>query len=196
VRDFQHLNRSAAYSDRGMVATSHPLASKAALAVLAEGGKAADAAIVAAAVLYMAEPQMTGIGGDCFWIHARADGAISAYNGSGRAPAGAQRRFFAEHDITTLEPWSAHAVTVPGAVDGWSALLEQHGSMGLDRLLAPAIALAEEGCLVHPRVAMDWAFSSCGSRVWRRPAGFIFRAAHRPARAIAIATAPSPRHCG
>ena len=52
---------------------------------------------------------------------------------------------------------SIHAVTVPGAVDAWAAILDAHGRFGLDRALAPAIRLAEHGFPVTARVAWDWA---------------------------------------
>jgi gamma-glutamyltranspeptidase/glutathione hydrolase len=168
MRDFQIPGRSAAYGDKGMVATSHPVASREAAHVLAEGGSAADAAVTAAAVLCIAEPQMTGIGGDCFWIHADATGRVLAYNGSGRTPRKALASYFAERAIVNLEPWDAHAVTIPGAVDAWCRLHDAQGRLPLDRLLAPAIGLAEEGCIVHPRVALDWAHFK--DRVDRTPA--------------------------
>ncbi len=81
-----------------------------------------------------------------------------AYNGSGRTPGAAVHSYYAEHEIVSLEPWSVHAVTIPGAVDAWCRLHEAKGRLPLDRLLSPAIRLAEEGCIVHPRVALDWAF--------------------------------------
>ena len=59
-----------------------------------------------------------------------------------------------------------HAVTVPGAIDGWVRLLEDHGTMPLSRLLEPAIAMAQDGFVVAPRVAADWAN---GSRKFTNP---------------------------
>ena len=51
---------------------------------------------------------------------------------------------------------SAHAVSIPGAIDAWDTILRDHGKMGLDTLLQPAIKAAEEGYVVAPRIAFDW----------------------------------------
>ena len=158
MRDFHAAGRSPVLATHGMAATSMPVATLAALDVMRAGGNAADAAVAAAAVLCVVEPQSTGIGGDCFCLYAPAGGReIVALNGSGRAPAAARIDWFEQQGITALEATSAHGVTVPGAISAWQALLAAHGRKELGELLQPAIRCAEDGWPVHARVAHDWA---------------------------------------
>ena len=158
MRDFSLPGRSALYASQAAVATSHPLAAQAALEVLRRGGNAVDAGIAAVALLGIVEPQMTGVGGDCFALYLPAGAALPiALNGSGRAPAAAHAEWFQERGIATLDPHGANAVTLPGAVAAWCTLLAAHGTCGLDELLQPAIDAAERGVPVAPRVAFDWA---------------------------------------
>lgn len=172
MRDFQLPGRSAAYAESGMAATSHPLATQAALEVLREGGNAVDAAIAAVAVQCVVDPHMTGIGGDCFALFAPSTGGVIGVNGSGRAPAAASPEVLLAQGLTQIPATSPHAVTVPGAVRAWQLLADSYGSQGLDRLLAPAIRHAEEGFIVTPRVAWDWARHA--ERLEASPAGRAF----------------------
>ena len=156
-RDFQLPGRSPVIACEGMTATSHPLASRVAIETLRAGGNAADAAVAAAAVLCVVEPHMTGIGGDCFaMIHAPGN-PVWGYNGSGRAGARASLDALLAQGTRTIALDSIHAVTVPGAVDAWAAILEAHGRFSLERALAPAIHYAESGFPVASRIAWDWA---------------------------------------
>ncbi len=145
-------------AERGAAATSHPLATLIAIDTLRAGGNAVDAAIAAAAALAVIEPAMTGIGGDCFVLIApKGRDKVIAYNGAGRAPLAASAEWFLDRGIGRIAPDSVHAVTVPGAVEAWCRLAEDHGKLGIDRLLQPAIQLAKKGFVVAPRVASDWA---------------------------------------
>jgi gamma-glutamyltranspeptidase/glutathione hydrolase len=157
MRNFHLAGRSTVHAENAMVATSHPLAALTAIEVLRSGGTAADAAVAACALLGVIEPQSTGIGGDCFaLVQPRGEGKISAYNGSGRAPMAATAEWYLERDIHAIPLTSAHAVSIPGAIDAWQTILRDHGKLGLDSLLQPAIKAAEAGYVVAPRIAFDW----------------------------------------
>lgn len=158
MRDFQGSGRSAVYASNGMCATSHPLAAKVAIETLEAGGNAADAAIAGAVLLGICEPQMTGIGGDCFvLLKPPGEDRILALNGSGRAPAKLCADTLRAKGLTTVPLRGVEAVTIPGAIDAFCKLSSDWGKLGLDRVLAPAIRYAENGVPVAPRVAFDWA---------------------------------------
>src|SRR5215207_3742751 len=158
ARDFHLPGRSPVYAREGMAATSHPLASIAAVDVLKAGGTAADAAVAAVATLCVVEPAMTGIGGDCFCLVAKPNAPVWGYNGSGRAASAATtERMLAAGLPRKIPATSPHAVTVPGAIDAWEAILKAHGRFCLDKVLQHAIRHAEGGFPIAPRVAADWA---------------------------------------
>jgi gamma-glutamyltranspeptidase/glutathione hydrolase len=154
-RDFQLPGRSPVIACDGMAATSHPLATLAAVDTLRAGGNAADAAVAAVATLCVVEPHMTGIGGDCFCLVSLPGKPVWGYNGSGRAGAKASPQALRAQGLTELGN-SIHAVTVPGAVEAWEQILNAHGRFGLARALARAIHYAENGFPVAQRVAWDW----------------------------------------
>ena len=159
MRDFHKPGRSAVYATNGMCATSHPLAAKVAVQMMEAGGNAMDGAIAGAVLLGLCEPQMTGIGGDCFVLMTPAgEDRVVALNGSGRAPAGIDGdKLRAKGRV--IAPYSADAVTIPGAVDAFCTLSKDFGQLGLKALLAPSIHYAENGVPVAERVASDWAGS-------------------------------------
>ncbi|HEY9039577.1 MAG TPA: gamma-glutamyltransferase family protein [Roseovarius sp.] len=161
MRDFHLPGRSPVLTTNGMCATSHPLAAKTAIDILERGGNAMDAAIAGAVLLGICEPQMTGIGGDCFvlWSEGGSD-EVRAFNGSGRAPAGASGAALRGANQSAVPLYTADAVTIPGAVDAFCHLSDRHGRLGLDAVLAPAIHYADAGVPVAPRVSMDWAESA------------------------------------
>jgi gamma-glutamyltranspeptidase / glutathione hydrolase len=150
--------RSTVYAPNGVVATSQPLATAAALAVLQRGGNAVDAAVTAAAVLNVTEPHMTGMGGDLFaLLWSAREGRLVGLDASGRAGSKADPAALVAAGETRAPATGARAVTVPGALAGWDALLRRHGTITLAEALAPAIRLAEEGFPVTPIIARDWA---------------------------------------
>jgi gamma-glutamyltranspeptidase/glutathione hydrolase len=137
------------------IAAANPLATQAGYRILKEGGSAVDAAVAVQMVLALVEPQSSGLGGGAFLLH--YDGhKTEAFDGRETAPAAADSRLFLGPDGRPLPFRQAivggRAVGVPGAV----AMLEQvhrlHGRLPWARLFEPAIALAESGFPVSPRM--------------------------------------------
>src|SRR3954466_10127233 len=155
-RDFHLPGRSPVIAGEGMAATSHPLATLAAVDALRSGGNAVDAAVTAVAVLCVIEPHMTGIGGDCFALIAEDGKPVWGYNGCGRSGAKASTEARLGKGLRAIEPTSPHAVNVPGAIEAWGEILKSQGSWPLARVLEPAIHYAEYGFPVAARVASDW----------------------------------------
>ena len=148
--------RSVVMTERGIVATSHYLASQAGAQTLAHGGSAMDAAIAANAVLGVTEPMMNGIGGDLFLIYWDAKaGKLYGLNASGWAPQKLTIEFLAKHGIMAMPHDGVHSVTVPGAVDGWSQAHKRFGKLPWKDLFTPAIYYAEHGYAV-PEIIQDY----------------------------------------
>ncbi|GAB5376532.1 MAG: gamma-glutamyltransferase family protein [Acuticoccus sp.] len=138
---------------RVAVATSEPLAAAVGLDVLVRGGNAVDAAIATAAVLTVTEPVSNGLGSDAFALVADGN-AVHGLNGSGRAPKGWTREYFAGRDEMPQRGWNT--VTIPGAVSAWVALNARFGSRSLAELLEPAANYARHGYGVGPVTAAAW----------------------------------------
>ncbi|MBT5295433.1 MAG: gamma-glutamyltransferase, partial [Octadecabacter sp.] len=123
MRDFQKPGRSAVIAQNGICATSHPLAAKVAVQILEAGGNAMDAAIAGAVLLGICEPQSTGIGGDAFCLfNLPGSDDVHAMNASGRAPAALDAAKLRAEGIDVLPLSSVHAITLPGAMDGFIRL--------------------------------------------------------------------------
>ena len=139
---------------RQAVAAANPLATDAGLQVLRAGGSALDAAIAVQMVLGLVEPQSSGIGGGAFMLH--FDGRqVTAHDGRETAPAGARSDMFMDQGkpLPFLDAvQSGLSVGVPGAVRMLEQAHRQHGRLPWSQLLQPAIALAEHGFRVSPRL--------------------------------------------
>ena len=152
------VTRSEVIAGRGMAATSQPLATQTAIAVLGRGGSAVDAAIAANAVLGLVEPTGSGVGGDLFAIVWDAGARkLHGLNASGRSPRALTLEEFRARGLDQVPALGPLSVSVPGAVDGWYALHERFGRLPMPELLAPAIRYAQEGFPVTEVIASEWA---------------------------------------
>lgn len=157
ITGLEFASRSEVIARNGMVCTSQPLASQAALDILKKGGNAVDAAIAANAMLGLVEPVSNGIGGDLFAIvwDAKSE-KLYGLNASGRSPYSLTLQYFKENNIEKIPPLGPLPVTVPGCVDGWFELHKKFGKLSMKEVLAPTIEYAREGFPVTELIAYYW----------------------------------------
>ena len=144
--DFSSLGKSNALSSNAMLSSSLPIASSVGLEILKSGGNAVDAALAMNAVLCVAEPHMTGVGGDCFAMLSVDGGTnIKVLNGSGKSCEKASAGILRKNNISVIKSDMPDAITIPGAVASWCLLHKEHGHMPWKELFDPAIYLS----LIH-----------------------------------------------
>jgi len=131
------------------VATAHPMATRAGLEVLDQGGNAFDAAVAVSAALAVVEPYSSGLGGGGFWLlHRASDGFEVMVDGRERAPLKAHRDMYLDAEGEIIEGASingALAAGIPGEPAALDHLAKRYGKLSLHTSLAPAITLAEQG---------------------------------------------------
>ncbi len=160
-------SRSEVMAQHGMVATSQPLAAQAGVRMLMQGGNAIDAAVATAAVLSLVEPQSVGVASDLFAIvYIAREHKLYALNSSGVAPTGATIERFNKlgyrwnpgnwGPTSGMPVYGILAVTVPGTVWGWEAVLKRFGKLGFKEVLEPAAQYAEHGFPISERIAHEW----------------------------------------
>jgi gamma-glutamyltranspeptidase/glutathione hydrolase len=164
-------SRTAAYGLAGAAGTAHPLATQAGIDILKRGGSAVDAAVAINACLGFLEPTSSGIGGDCYaMLWDPKTKKVVGIAGSGASPRALTLdivRSRAKNGV--LPPRGAVTVSVPGAVDGWWTLHHRYGKLPWADVLAPAIALAENGAPVPDIIA--WYIRSNLAAFVRRGSG-------------------------
>jgi gamma-glutamyltranspeptidase/glutathione hydrolase len=136
-----------ATAERNMIATVHPLATDAGLAVFREGGNAIDAAVTAALTLGVVDSENSGIGGGCLILIRTADGKFTAIDGREMAPAAANKDMFVRDGkpLPTASQTGPLASGVPGALAAYKIALVKCGSIKLARALKPGAKIAREG---------------------------------------------------
>lgn len=135
---------------KGMVATAHPLASKAGLSILKQGGNAVDAAVAAAFTIGVVEPDGSGLGGGggmVIYLQDKKDARyINYYQQTGERAA--EVKYAGDADRHT-----ARSILVPGTVAGLTLALEKFGSLPLSTVMQPAIDAAENGFEIDATLA-------------------------------------------
>jgi gamma-glutamyltranspeptidase/glutathione hydrolase len=134
----------------GIAATIHPLATEAAVEAMRHGGNAVDSAVAAALTLGVVDGHNSGIGGGCFFLVRRADGAIVAIDGRETAPAAATREMFLRDGKadTRLSQSGALAIGVPGALAAYDYACRKFGKLPLRAHLEVAARVADNGFTV------------------------------------------------
>lgn len=132
----------------GMVSSTHWLASATGMSILERGGNAADAAAAAGFVLQVVEPHLNGPGGEVpILVWSERDQKVSTICGQGVSAATATVESLTSLGLDLMPGTGLLPTVVPGAFGAWTLLLEEHGSMSLREVLAPAIHYLEKG---HP----------------------------------------------
>ncbi len=131
------------------IASAHPLATKAGMKMLAEGGNAFDAAVAVTAALAVVEPYSSGLGGGGFWlIHRAKDGFQTMVDGRETMPAAGHRDMYLDEKGNVIKGLSmngALSAGVPGVPAAMAHMAKKYGKFPLSKTLAPAIRYAEEG---------------------------------------------------
>jgi len=137
------------WAKNGMVATQEALASDIGLKILKDGGNAVDAAVAVGFALAVTLPRAGNIGGGGFMmVYDAKQGKTVALDYREKAPSSASRDMYLDSDgnaVSDLSRYHGLAVGVPGTVAGLLKALEDHGTMSRGQVMAPAIALAENG---------------------------------------------------
>lgn len=136
-----------AHGTHGAVASVHPLATRAGLEILKNGGNAIDAAVAVGLTLGVVDGHNSGLGGGCFLLIRRANGEFVAIDGREMAPAAATRDMFVRDGQadTHLSQTGALASGVPGEVAAFTYAAEKFGRKKFADLALPAAKIAEDG---------------------------------------------------
>ncbi len=142
-------------AENGVVATSQPLAARAGIEILKQGGNAVDAALASAIALTVVEPTSNGIGGDAFAIVWDGN-KLQGLNASGKSPKALNLNRIHSFGYKTMPERGWLPVTVPGAPLAWQNLHNRYGKLPFEAIFEPAIDYAENGFEVTPVVVFNW----------------------------------------
>ncbi|ONG48216.1 gamma-glutamyltransferase [Pseudoroseomonas deserti] len=149
-------------AERGMAVTNHPLASAAAMEMMAMGGNAIDATVASLFTLTVVEPMMVGFFGGGVAVIRLADGREVVIDSLSTAPALSRPDQYTPVSDTWPDYMETEnranrrgplAIAVPGTLKGWCEALERFGTLPLAAVLEPAIRHARRGFEVTPYLA-------------------------------------------
>lgn len=156
----------------GVITSTHYVASVIGWSILERGGNAVDAACAAGFAMQVVEPHLCGPAGEApILVYRRASRDVSVVNGQGVAPAAATLERYRGYGLELVPGTGLLAATVPAAFDAWLQALQHFGTLSLEDVLGPAVALAERGVpmlpairqaidSVAPTYAADWPTSA------------------------------------
>jgi len=171
-----------AHGSHGAVASVHPLATRAGLDVLKNGGNAVDAAVAVALTLGVVDGHNSGLGGGCFMLIRRANGEFVAIDGREMAPGAADRDMFIRkgHADTRLSQTGPLASGIPGSVAAYSYAVEHFGRKQFAELLEPAAKIAEDGFPIDRPYAARIKGTADDLRAFDAPRTLLFHADGTP----------------
>ena len=174
----QWLDAHTAVSQRGVIATVHPLATDAGVEMLRHGGNAIDAAVAAALTLGVVDGHNSGIGGGCFILVRLADGQFVAVDGRETAPAAATRDMFVRDGkaIPELSRIGPLAAGVPGALAAYDEVMRSYGRFPLADPLRHAAKIASRGFAIDRIYARNLAASAAMLRHFRGSSEMLLKA--------------------
>lgn len=155
IQPYNYSVQKSVVAKNGAVVSAHPLASKVGVEILKQGGNAIDAAIATQLALAVVYPQAGNIGGGGFLVAKLKDGKEITIDYREKAPGKASRDMYLDQDGTprTDKSQDGHLSSgVPGTISG---LFEsaKYGKLSFDKLIQPAIELAEKGFAIRKREA-------------------------------------------
>jgi gamma-glutamyltranspeptidase / glutathione hydrolase len=136
------------HGSKGMVATVHPEASRAGVAIMQAGGNAVDAAVAVGFALAVVQPEAGNIGGGGFLLFRRPSGEVHFLDYREKAPAKATAAMYLDSHGNLVPDMSTigyKSIAVPGSVAGLVYAQQHWGKLSLQQVMAPAIRLAREG---------------------------------------------------
>src|SRR5271165_3574633 len=146
------------HAPKAMVATVHPEASKAGVAIMQQGGNAVDAAVAIGFALAVVYPEAGNIGGGGFMLFRRPDGEVHFLDYREKAPAKATADMYLDKNGNVIKDMSTlgyKAIAVPSSVAGLAYAQKNWGKLSLERVMEPAIRLARDGFVLDYGTVID-----------------------------------------